>query len=62
MVNKLILKRYPYVQVTVTNVKSESTCDVQSHSLRESVGPCPFRGSFLKEFELSHINLARGHR
>ena len=25
--------------------------------VRESVGPCSFRGSYVREFELSHSNL-----
>ena len=28
----------------------------ESHSLRVKVSDCPFRGSYLREFELSHSN------
>ena len=50
--------RSSYVQVTITIVKSQSAWDVQSHNWHVKVLDfAPFRGSYVREFELSHGNL-----
>ena len=52
--------RSSYVQVIIIIiVKSQSARDVQSHSWHVKVLDfAPFRGSYVREFELSHSNLA----
>ena len=48
-----------YVQVTIITVKSLFTASMRCRIIqfaRESVGLCPFRGSYVREFELSHSN------
>ena len=50
--------RSSYVEVTIIIVKSQSAWDVQSHSGHVKVLDfAPFRGSDVREFELSHSNL-----
>ena len=50
--------RSSYVQVTIIIVKSQSVWDVQSHNWHVKVLDfAPFRGSYVREFELSHGNL-----
>ena len=44
-----------YVQVTIITVRSQHGCRITQFA-RESVGVCPFRGSYVREFELSHSN------
>ena len=39
-------------------MKSQFAWDLQSHSLHMIVGLCPFRSLYVREFELSHSNLA----
>ena len=46
---------FSYVQVTIITVKSQQRCRITQFA-RESVGLCPFRGLYLREFELSHCN------
>ena len=47
-----------YVQVTIITVKSQSAGDAQSHSWHVKVLDfAPFRGSYVREFQLSHSNL-----
>ena len=47
-----------YVQVTISIVKSQSAWDVQSHNWQMKVLDfAPFRGSYVREFELSRSNL-----
>ena len=50
--------RSSYVQVTIITVKSSSAWYVQSHCWHLKVlDVAPFRGSYVREFELSHSNL-----
>ena len=50
--------RSSYVQVTIIIVKSQSAWDVQLHSWHVKVLDfVPFRGSYVREFELSHNKL-----
>ena len=50
--------RSSYVQVTIIIVKSQSAWDVQSQSCHVKVLDfAPFRGSYVREFELSRGNL-----
>ena len=49
--------RSSYVQVTIIIVKTQSAWDVQSHNWHVKVLDfAPFRGSYVREFELSHSN------
>ena len=49
--------RSSYVQVTIIIVKTQSAWDVQSQNWHEKVLDfAPFRGSYVREFELSHSN------
>ena len=50
--------RSSYVQVTIITVENQSAWDVQSHSWHVKVlDSVLFRGSYVREFELSHCNL-----
>ena len=50
--------RSSYVQVTIYHCEKPICMRCTMTQLaRESVGLCPFRGSYVREFELSHSNL-----
>ena len=52
------LNRSSYAQVTIITVNSQSEWDAQTHSWHVKVlNFAPFRGSYVREFELSHSNL-----
>ena len=50
-------------KLLLSSVKSQSAWDVQSHSWHVKVLDfAPFRGSYVREFELSHSNLVKINR
>ena len=53
------LRRSSYVQGTINYYCEKPLCMrcTVTQFVRESVGLCPFRGSYLREFELSQSNL-----